>query len=428
MNAGYGLFASNNVVMFSLQYCLERTAFVKSLRLRTFQLTHNFNHRDDNYLQNWFPPYNVSTFSTRYRQPQWNIDLNPVKNILLIRLKSMGDVVFTLPAVNLVRENFPNARITFLTASENRAIVEQFDAVDEVLSLDRQLFKKRHFGKGCAMLWGLIKKLRSGKFSLSIDLQSYGETALLTRLTGAKERWAWVIGNKFRRHAYTRITPKSEYLHPVDINLEMLTQFGLKAASIRNEIKLSDQGRDEAHRFFKENGLDINLPTFVIQAFTSASHKNWPMDNYLTVAKHWKDRGYQIVFSGGPKEKEQLEPAARAGFPICIVPLSTACWLMKTSRLVIGGDTGLLHLGVAIGKRVVVLMSPDGARTPIPYGHVKWVVWTPSGSDIKGITTDSVNRAIEKALIPGEDNVIQGMPASGQLWVLMGFLMQSLLY
>jgi ADP-heptose:LPS heptosyltransferase len=324
----------------------------------------------------------------------------------------MGDVVFTLPAVNLVRENFPDARITFLTAAENRAIVEQFDAVDEVLSLDRQLFKQHHYGKGCAMLYELMKKLRSSNFCLSIDLQSYGETALLTRLTGAKDRWAWVIGNKLRKHAYTHVTARSDQLHPVDINLEMLTQFGLKTAPVRNEIQLSNQGRDEAYQFFKDHGLNLNLPTFVIQAFTSAAHKNWPLENYLTVAKRWRNSGYQIVFSGGPKEAHCLEPATRAGFPVCISPIATVCWLMKLSRLVIGGDTGLLHLGVAIGKRVVVLMSPDGARTPIPYGHVKWVVWTPTDKDIRGISIDSVNRAIEKALIPGEYDVFQGMPVS----------------
>lgn len=337
----------------------------------------------------------------------------------------MGDVVFTLPAVNLVRENFPDAHITFLTAAENRAIVEQFDAVDEVLSLDRQIFKQRHYGKGCSMLYELLKKLRSSNFCLSIDLQSYGETALLTRFTGAKDRWAWVIGNKFRRHAYTQVTARSDRLHPVDINLEMLTQFGLKTAPVRNEIRLSSCGRDEACQFFKDHGLDINLPTFVIQSFTSAPHKNWPLENYLAVAEEWRNRGYQIIFSGGPREAQLLEPAKRAGFPICIAPIATVCWLMKLSRLVIGGDTGLLHLGVAIGKRVVVLMAPDGARTPIPYGHVKWVVWTPTGNDIKGITINSVNGAIEKALMPGDCDVIQGMLASQAASVLLPTLMRQ---
>ena len=59
------------------------------------------------------------------------------QHILLIRLKSIGDVVLTLPAVNAMRDNFPSAKITFLTSKENAPLLRGFSEVNEVISLDR---------------------------------------------------------------------------------------------------------------------------------------------------------------------------------------------------------------------------------------------------------------------------------------------------
>ena len=60
-----------------------------------------------------------------------------MENILLIRLKSIGDVVLTLPAVQAVRESFPTARITFLTSQENSELLRGgFAGVNETIILD----------------------------------------------------------------------------------------------------------------------------------------------------------------------------------------------------------------------------------------------------------------------------------------------------
>ena len=54
-------------------------------------------------------------------------------NILLIRFKSIGDILFTLPAVHMVRENFSGAKITFLTSRENAPLLQGFREVDEII-------------------------------------------------------------------------------------------------------------------------------------------------------------------------------------------------------------------------------------------------------------------------------------------------------
>src|SRR5438034_11596574 len=69
--------------------------------------------------------------------------MSDAEKILLIRLKSIGDILFTLPAVHRLRDNFPRARMSFLTSKEHAPILDGFAEVDETIALDRALFQQR---------------------------------------------------------------------------------------------------------------------------------------------------------------------------------------------------------------------------------------------------------------------------------------------
>ena len=118
----------------------------------------------------------------------------PMENILLIRLKAIGDVIFTLPAVHALREHFPAAKITFLTSKENAALLRGFPQVNDVIALDRAALRSGHPWKMGAEFFGLLRRLRAGRFSLVVDFQGFGETAWLARITGAPQRWGSVYG------------------------------------------------------------------------------------------------------------------------------------------------------------------------------------------------------------------------------------------
>src|SRR5579862_7717879 len=155
--------------------------------------------------------------------------------ILIIRLKSIGDVIFTLPAVYALREHFPDSRITFLTSKENRALIEGFAEVNDILTIDRAAFQAGHVTGIAREALSLWRTLMRKKFSLVIDLQGYGETALLTWLTRAPQRWGSVYRNA-RGLAYTRGVTRDPALHPVDWNLFLLKQCGAETKSVRNEF------------------------------------------------------------------------------------------------------------------------------------------------------------------------------------------------
>jgi ADP-heptose:LPS heptosyltransferase len=322
------------------------------------------------------------------------------ENILLIRLKSIGDILFLLPAVHRVRENFPGAKITFLTSSENAPLLQGFREVDEVITLDRGRFQS---GRPRAILseaFSLFRRLRRGKFSLVVDFQGYGETAWLAWLSGAPQRWGSVYGPG-RRWAYTHGVTRNERIHHVDWYLSLLEQCGLPPGKIVNEFVLPEAALGEAQKFFAAHNLDAARPVLFIQPFTSSPQKNWPLDRYLAVAQHGQQRGIQILFGGGPAERAALEPVVQAGFPVSAgVPFLVTGGLMQLSSLILGGDTGALHLAVAMGKRVVMTRDSIAPGKPFPYQHPDWAVTPMNGRDVSSIETGAVIEECAQTLAP----------------------------
>jgi len=319
-------------------------------------------------------------------------------NILLVRFKSIGDVIFTLPAVWQVREKFPDAKIVFLTSRENAGLLRGFRAVDEIVEVDRGLYRRGNPWKILCATAGLVRRLRREKFSLTVDLQGYVETAALTWCAGAPQRWGSVY-NKGRRWAYTQGVTRDYGLHPIDWNLFLLRQCGLETSAIRNEFILPADALELARDFFKANKLLPDMPTLFIQPFTSSPIKNWPLAGYLTVAEHWRERGLQVLFGGGPGEREALAPARAAGFVVSAgAPLLVSAGLMKLSTFVLGGDTGMPHLALALDKRVVIVMQSNRPGHCVPFQHPDWTVTPAAGRKLQEIETAAVIEACAAAL------------------------------
>jgi ADP-heptose:LPS heptosyltransferase len=318
-------------------------------------------------------------------------------HILFIRFKSIGDVIFTLPAVCQVRASFPDAKIVFLTSRENAALLRGFRAVDEIIAVDRDLYRRGNPWKIFCATAGLVRRLRRENFSLAIDLQGYVETAILTWCSGAPQRWGSVY-NRGRRWAYTQGVTRDYGLHPVDWNLFLLRKCGLAPNPIREEFILPDDVMQSARDFFKANQLLPGRRTLFIQPFTSSPGKNWPLEGYLSVAKFWREHGLQVLFGGGPGESDALEPARAEGFPVSAgAPLLLSAGLMKLSTLVLGGDTGMPHLALALGKRVIVIMQSNRPGNCFPFQHPDWTVTPDEHQPVSGITTAAVNAACAKA-------------------------------
>jgi ADP-heptose:LPS heptosyltransferase len=311
-------------------------------------------------------------------------------NILLIRLKSIGDVVFMRPAVHLVREAFPDAKITFLTSKDYAPLLEGFQGIDELITVDRT--RLRHGNPAHIFLetFTLLRRLRRSQFSVAIDFQGFGETGCLAWLSGAPKRWG-SVHCPARRWAFTQGVTRDDQLHPIERNLSFLRQCGLRSQEVVNQFVPPEHCLNEARRFFRAQRLEPARPALFIKPFTSSPLKDWPLDRLLVVARHWRQRGVQVLFGGGPSECAALEPLRQAGYAVAAgVPLLVMAGLMKLSTLVLGGDTGLLHLAVAMEKRVVMVMGSTAPGYAHPFQRRSWAVTPPFGRFAANVGTSAV--------------------------------------
>ena len=323
--------------------------------------------------------------------------MTPKPAILLVRLKSIGDVVLTLSAVGMVRDNFPGHRILFLTATENAPLVGGFSDVDDVLVLDRQAFRQGRWLAGGRNILQLVTRLRRAGLSHVLDFQGYGETAILTWLTGAPNRWG-LINRASRRWAFTQPIERNYGIHLADSNLALGLAAGLRPGAIRNAFRVPEADVRAAREFFERVKLEPSQPTLFIQPFTSSPQKNWPLERYLQLAESWRVRGRQVIFGGGPREAELLAGARAAGFAVSAgASLLTTAGLIQLSQVTVGGVTGLLHLGVAMGRRVVMLSGNTAYEMGFPYQHRDWMIG-PSDAPIAAIELATVVAACEAAL------------------------------
>lgn len=296
---------------------------------------------------------------------------HPQKNILLIRWKSIGDVVFTLPTLRCLRSNFPNSRITYLTSPEFAELVTSFSVADEVVLVDRAKLKRFHLG-ALTELFKLWRNMSRTCFDIVVDVQGYGETALLSWLTRAPQRWA-VVHRPSRAWAYTRAVQRNELAHPIDAQLQMLSECGLDTNHPENTFALPPERQLSAQKLFLEFGLNASLPAIFVQPFTSGTQKDWPLDKWLALARRLRELGIQTLFGGGPADRPRLRPALTDGFPVAAgFDLLTSCALAARCALVIGADTGLLHIATALGCRVLLLKHFTAKECP--YGHPDWVI------------------------------------------------------
>ncbi len=320
------------------------------------------------------------------------------KNVLLVRLSARGDIVFSSPMVRAFRRTYPGTRLTWLAESHTSNLIEHHPELDEVLVWDRagwkKLWKERRFGALFREAKAFVKKLRSRRFDLAVDMQGLLRSGIMTFLSGAPTRIG--LRPKEGSHLFmTRVVDRhrnqgdrarvsSEYLY-------LARELGLDTTEFRMEVPLSPGDRRFAREWVEsrelEDGYAVAIP------FTTRPQKHWFEDRWAVLLEE-VSRTLELpaVVLGGPGDQEALRRIQEmTGAPLHSLvgktSLTQAAAVIEGASLVVGVDTGLTHMGIAFDRPTVTIFGSNIPYTEPPTDRARVLVHWLECSPCKGNPT-----------------------------------------
>jgi len=353
------------------------------------------------------------------------------RSILLIRPDHLGDLLFTTPALRLLREAFPQARITYLVGPWSKAVVENNPHIDEIAlcpfpGFTRQT--KRSFLKPYVILLRYAKRLREKNFDLAIILRfDHWWGALLAYLAGIPHRVGYDVAEV--RPFLTDIVPYSPHRHEVEQNLalvERVSGFGFRVSGWPLELNLTAEDEGFAECYLVERGAEDSDLLVGIHPGAGAPVKLWRNEAWAQVADSLAQQyGAKVILTGSAGESTLCRAIAEEMTTKPIVAagetsLGGLAAIMARCQLVLGVDSGPLHLAVAVGIPTVHLFGPVDSRAFGPWGDPAYHIVVTSKMDcipcnrldysptelrqhpcVRNITVEQVLEAVDKLITGG---------------------------
>jgi lipopolysaccharide heptosyltransferase II len=300
--------------------------------------------------------------------------------VLLIRLREIGDVVFTTPVIRAVRQRFPAAYLAYLVEPGAAPVVAGNPHLDEVIVAPR----RRGFG-GLRQEAALVRRLRAGAFDLVIDLHGGPRASILAWLSGAPARIGYeVVG---RAWMYTQRVPRARALRPrhsVENQWDLLASLYAgppDRASYPVEMPVDPEAADRVATRLRDAGIGTDHRLVVIHVSAGNPFRRWPVESFaaLAAAIAREDACHRVVLTSGPSEQyasRQVLAAARAALEDAERTRLLDCGefslaelraLVDRAALFIGGDSGPMHIAATSPVPIVGLYGPTLPARSAPW-------------------------------------------------------------
>lgn len=303
--------------------------------------------------------------------------------ILLIRLRLIGDVVFTTPLLRALKRGFPDARLTYLVEREAAAVVRGSPHLEEVLEVSRARGWTR-----IAQDLRLARRLRASRFDVVLDLHGGPRSSWLARATGAPQRIGYDV--KGRSWLYTRTVHRPRELrarHSVVNQWDLLPALegwsGGEPDPTRDAVEMVlDPAADaQVAQRLRAAGVGERDRIVVIQVSAGNPFRRWPETSFvrLIAALALADDMRRVVLSSGPSDREaadRIARAARADLGLARAhqvvdfgefDIAELRALVGRSQLFVGGDTGPLHVAATTSTPIVGIYGPTLPARSVPW-------------------------------------------------------------
>jgi lipopolysaccharide heptosyltransferase I len=293
--------------------------------------------------------------------------------LLVLRLSALGDVIHTIPAVVSLKDA---AEITWIVEAPYRELVEIVAGVPAIPVRMKQWPREPRAARDA------MRRLRGT--DTSIDFQGLIKSAALGWLSGAKTRYGFdghAIREKPALLFTNRKVPVDTRMHVVEQNLQLAAALGERGSAI-----------PAWSSFPQDDDLDAYAGAIVLLPGAGKPNKLWPVERFRELAQRI---GPKALAVWGPGERDlAAATGARMAPPTNLRQLA---WLLQKAEVVIGADTGPLHLADALGAKVIGLYGPTDLRRNGPYHQLQHCIdrfrttkW------MESITVEEVMTMLEK--------------------------------
>jgi ADP-heptose:LPS heptosyltransferase len=300
-----------------------------------------------------------------------------VRRILLIRTDRIGDVVLTLPVVELVREQWPEARVTFLVRDYTQELVQHAPGVDAVILADR--------GGRPRPDKELLHDIRAGQFDVALHVFPRPRLAWLTWRAGIPVR----VGTAYRWYSFlfnrrAKDHRRSGLRHEAVFNARLLLPLGVDVPeAVRPRLDPTTTQIEAAERVRTEIGLRPEDRPAILHPGSGGSSRDWPAHRFGDLARALAPRG-PVVVTGSAHEAQLVQEvversggAARA----CVgrMSLMELAAFIQRGSVFVANSTGPLHIAAAVGTPVVGFYPPIAAASVTRWGPLsdRAVTFTP---------------------------------------------------
>jgi len=256
---------------------------------------------------------------------------------------------------------------------------------------------------------GLVRTLAAGRFDAAVDLQGLWKSGVITALTRARLRvglapaYCRERANAWFTNRY--VTPAPEVAHVVDQYLAVVAALGIDLDAVGPPaFPISRDAAAEARmaRWLEEEGVKATSPLVLLNPGSGGDHKRWAVEAFRRLGEELAVRvGARVAITWGPGEEPLARAIAHGMRTGALVPPPTSITemiaLFRRASLVVGGDTGPVHVAAVLGVPTVGLYGPTSARRNGPYGPRVAALQSPT-SRMDAVSVETVLGAAQALL------------------------------
>jgi lipopolysaccharide heptosyltransferase II len=312
------------------------------------------------------------------------VSWDSAKNILCIRLDTIGDVIMTVPALRMLKRAMPDRRLTLMTSAAGARVTSLIPDLDDVIVYDAPWLKATEPRSNSTPEFTMIEKLRQFQFDAAVIFTVYSQNplpaAFFAYLADIPLRLAHCHENPYQLLTHWIKDPEPEQMirHEVRRQLDLVASIGCVAETETEQgdrpfLQISETAQHRVRTLLIQVGIKLSQPWIVIHPGATAPSRRYPPENFAIVACALVQAGIQIVFTGTQPEAELVQaiqdnmqvPSHSLVDRLSLAELTA---LLSLSPLLISNNTGPVHIASAIGTPVVDLYALTNLQ------HTPWNV------------------------------------------------------